>query len=159
MQLKQSGDRLWEKCHWCGDDIVWWQKIPVERIRNARQKDGRPSITRFVAFEDGGKVVNALVVTVDHVQELAKGGSNYHTNIVLACQPCNTKRSNPKLHLYPNCVQCGRAKSSGSRKRCADCNRSNQKRILKEKGLWERHVQFHKLRMEKKLIKSQLSQK
>jgi 5-methylcytosine-specific restriction endonuclease McrA len=39
-----------------------------------------------------GSELNEQIATADHVIPIARGGTNHHKNLVLACRPCNQKR-------------------------------------------------------------------
>jgi 5-methylcytosine-specific restriction endonuclease McrA len=61
--LKRDG----RNCHWCGEWMTW---------SRAKERKGRTPTD----------------LTIDHVQPLAKGGSNRDDNLVLACRDCNEDR-------------------------------------------------------------------
>jgi hypothetical protein len=128
---------LFATCHWCRREIVWYQRIPVGAIKSV-VKSGNPGKT--VVFRHNGELKRMFIVTIDHVQEISKGGRNYASNLVLSCWPCNGERSaQPKQDTYRECVQCGRLrkgskKKPAGRRRCGDCCKANRTRILAEKA-------------------------
>lgn len=72
----------------------------AERKRNYRSMKRRKWKTeerktgRVQCHWCGRQFVSFAETTADHVIPLSKGGSNGYDNIVLACNPCNTARSN-----------------------------------------------------------------
>ena len=39
-----------------------------------------------------GSMLTRDTATLDHITPQSRGGSNHHTNLVIACEPCNSRR-------------------------------------------------------------------
>jgi hypothetical protein len=128
--------RIWDRCHWCGRIIVWWQKLPRRTILNQKTKEGAfRFLGGFVQFRLVGPRKHSFpVVTVDHVLELSKGGGNSLDNLVLSCMKCNVSRSSPPENKYPNCLDCGREKATAKKKYCYECMIERSKAYLIKTG-------------------------
>lgn len=154
--LKKSGARLYEKCHWCGCICVWSQKIPKEEILNSWMEKG-PGFkftNGIIKFLLNGEPVRFPIVTVDHVLEKSKGGSNSFDNLVLSCFKCNSSRSTPPNpdKIKPECIECGELKPTGSkRKHCRKCEDEKAELHMKQNGRWDFHVEMQNKRLERKL--------
>jgi hypothetical protein len=122
LMMKKTGDRLIENCHWCNRLMIWWQKLPQESIIN---KNKHGNFKFYVNFQFNKKNITLPVVTVDHVNEIIKGGHNNLDNLVLSCQKCNCKRSNPPKKTYAICIQCIEPKLLSPQKRCQKCKEQN----------------------------------
>ncbi len=84
----------------------WSEKNPFDsRIRTAKRVARKMNAEGFYKVEDieklfslqKGKCVYCFKsikksFQVDHVVPLARGGSNWPSNLVLACKPCNNKK-------------------------------------------------------------------
>lgn len=153
--LKKSGNRLFEKCHWCECVCVWSQKIPKEDILD-KWMDKGPGFklkSGNINFKLKGQIFTFPIVTIDHVLEKSKGGTNNFDNLVLSCFKCNSSRSTPPNpdKISPNCLECGEPKPEGSkRKYCKSCQNVKAEFHMKQNGRWVFHLEMENQRQSRK---------
>ena len=61
-------------------------------------RDGLACVYCGVSLEDGA------VLTLDHLRPVSKGGSNEASNLVTACQTCNSRRKNRTVRGFCRAV-------------------------------------------------------
>lgn len=116
--IKKSNGSLFENCYWCMQLCVWRQKLdPEDIVSTGGDGDAK------VRFKYNGTTVLYPIVTVDHLLEKSKGGTNKADNLVPACNKCNSTRSNPPHpELWKDvCMECGNSKPLSKRKFCKPC--------------------------------------
>lgn len=131
--MKRQSDRAFQRCHWCSRIIVWWKKLPEASILNEQTKDGGYVFPRgIVTFRKGGIEHQLPFVTVDHLVELYKGGTNDPQNLVLSCPDCNSQRSLSPLRPCSDCQTASRMRSYSY---CLACLIERFKTHLRSRGL------------------------
>lgn len=69
----------------------------VRRLKNKWYSDGQKVFCKWCKKE-----LSREECTIDHVVPLARGGGNYESNLVPACQSCNLKRGHELGELMPD---------------------------------------------------------
>jgi hypothetical protein len=117
-------------CAWCGEVIYWLERIPADVLLNATHN--------YATVRVNGGAKKVALATVDHYFERSHGGTNELRNLIPACAKCNSERSQPPPSgRYKTCLECGRPKTGGARRRCAACVDRAREIYLKAKGLWD----------------------
>lgn len=132
--LRRYQHTIYAKCIWCQKTCVWWQKLPKEAILDApssRDLRNYAFPEGIVTFRRNGKIHKYPAATVDHLQEVSKGGRNNDDNLVVSCKRCNAERSTPphsgSAKGAMKCVQCGSFKLPKSKRRCKPCLADNER--------------------------------
>lgn len=108
-KLKAICNKLGYRC--------WWCKRPVVLLRDIPQESFPFKTAHRVYWQTAEGIKGALFATVDHVEQLAHGGSNHPDNLVPACGPCNSDRSNKPLQEFARALE-------GRRKEALDLERA-----------------------------------
>lgn len=116
VQWKEAISYLWldkvNVLEWYDDWVVrsatWETKVPAVIMLKTMARHGRhPRFSKYnIQLRDlftcqyCSKPFSPGVLTLDHVLPISKGGKTSWTNIVCACQKCNSSKSD-KLHIRP----------------------------------------------------------
>lgn len=79
------------KCYWCKEPIIMRREVTPEQV--VQEKHG------VITFFSGPNLYEFKLASVDHIVELADGGTNDWNNTVPSCWFCNNERSNGKKDL------------------------------------------------------------
>lgn len=94
-QRLQARKKYADELYIAQDGLCYYCQQPTKTKRYIEPQDFIGIVKGWIVWRYKGLVRRDRLATIDHLKPIAEGGTNDRENLVLACQPCNYKRSIP----------------------------------------------------------------